>query len=323
MTLPFSPTPDNTPAKQRHGRRTPIDTPFAYSMTLARLPDADDFLNRFMDDTIGQNELEEPPMGSALPEESIDHAPTGSLPTDGAPHRDPESHSLIHTPAQDALGVVTDQDVIRIITQARDMALRSRANTGDGAGNATEVKCEAEDDEGLLVSVKDVVEEEVEDMMDICSENDEQGRYDMMDIFSECDCSSSPAYPRMGCHCALMQFLLSVPTLILIFLSLCAHSDFCSSLFSILSPRPSLLLPTLALILKSVTQSQLTRAKDLVLDLLGWGVSPEYLIHIGVSSQTIYRVFTDLNLRLPRNLRLGSGRIVTVTMELGVKTEDV
>ncbi|TFK28326.1 hypothetical protein FA15DRAFT_701212 [Coprinopsis marcescibilis] len=46
----------------------------------------------------------------------------------------------------------------------------------------------------------------------------------------------------------------------------------------------------------------LDRAKTLVLDLLGWGVEPEYLVTCGVSSQLIYRVFTDLNLRLPGNL---------------------
>ncbi|THU90362.1 hypothetical protein K435DRAFT_864383 [Dendrothele bispora CBS 962.96] len=53
-----------------------------------------------------------------------------------------------------------------------------------------------------------------------------------------------------------------------------------------------------------LTPDQLEHAKDIVLDLLGWGVEPEYLVHIGVSSRTIYRIFTDLNLRLPRNLAL-------------------
>ncbi|KAG2006971.1 hypothetical protein CC2G_014707 [Coprinopsis cinerea AmutBmut pab1-1] len=48
----------------------------------------------------------------------------------------------------------------------------------------------------------------------------------------------------------------------------------------------------------------LDRAKSLVLDLLGWGVEPEYLVNCGVSAQLIYRVFTDLNLRLPVNLRV-------------------
>ncbi|KAK7448137.1 hypothetical protein VKT23_013896 [Stygiomarasmius scandens] len=53
-----------------------------------------------------------------------------------------------------------------------------------------------------------------------------------------------------------------------------------------------------------LTPEQLDHAKDIVLDLLGWGVEPEYLIQIGVSSHAIYRIFTDLNLRLPRNLSL-------------------
>ncbi|KAG6811775.1 hypothetical protein H0H92_005905 [Tricholoma furcatifolium] len=43
-------------------------------------------------------------------------------------------------------------------------------------------------------------------------------------------------------------------------------------------------------------------AKDAVLDLLGWGVEPEYLVECGISSHAIYRIFTDLHLRLPSNL---------------------
>lgn len=52
----------------------------------------------------------------------------------------------------------------------------------------------------------------------------------------------------------------------------------------------------------SVTHEELDRAKSLVLDLLGWGVTPEYLIEYGVSQQIIVKIFTDLNLRLPANL---------------------
>jgi hypothetical protein len=51
-----------------------------------------------------------------------------------------------------------------------------------------------------------------------------------------------------------------------------------------------------------VTESQIDDAKSLVLDLLGWGVDPEYLVTSGVHPELIYRIFTDLNLRLPTNL---------------------
>ncbi|KAG1770286.1 hypothetical protein EV702DRAFT_1202470 [Suillus placidus] len=53
-----------------------------------------------------------------------------------------------------------------------------------------------------------------------------------------------------------------------------------------------------------MTCQDLDHTKNLVLDLLGWGVSPEYLVEAGVSAGVIYRVFTDLNLRLPTNLVL-------------------
>ncbi|KAF5346635.1 hypothetical protein D9758_013203 [Tetrapyrgos nigripes] len=66
-----------------------------------------------------------------------------------------------------------------------------------------------------------------------------------------------------------------------------------------------------------LSEHQLNRAKDLILDLLGWGVSPEYLVHVGVSSHTIHRVFTDLNLRLPTNLRLESEKVVAVKIKEG------
>jgi hypothetical protein len=51
-----------------------------------------------------------------------------------------------------------------------------------------------------------------------------------------------------------------------------------------------------------VSDEELDAAKSVVLDLLGWGVEPEYLIECGVSSQAIYRIFTELHLRLPVNL---------------------
>ncbi|KIO02671.1 hypothetical protein M404DRAFT_27583 [Pisolithus tinctorius Marx 270] len=52
----------------------------------------------------------------------------------------------------------------------------------------------------------------------------------------------------------------------------------------------------------TITQQEYDTAKDLVLDLLGWGVPPEYLLEYGISRHMIYYVFTELNLRLPDNL---------------------
>ncbi|KAH9933226.1 uncharacterized protein BXZ73DRAFT_101185 [Epithele typhae] len=52
----------------------------------------------------------------------------------------------------------------------------------------------------------------------------------------------------------------------------------------------------------ALTQPQYDTAKDIVLDLLGWGVPPEYLVNCGLSREIIYYVFVELNLRLPNNL---------------------
>ncbi|KAI5989074.1 hypothetical protein EDD15DRAFT_2171747, partial [Pisolithus albus] len=52
----------------------------------------------------------------------------------------------------------------------------------------------------------------------------------------------------------------------------------------------------------TMTQQEYDTAKDVVLDLLGWGVPPEYLVEHGISRHIIYYVFTELNLRLPDNL---------------------
>ncbi|KAI0328887.1 hypothetical protein GY45DRAFT_941144 [Cubamyces sp. BRFM 1775] len=52
----------------------------------------------------------------------------------------------------------------------------------------------------------------------------------------------------------------------------------------------------------AMTQAQYDTAKDIVLDLLGWGVSPEYLVNCGLSREIVYYVFVELNLRLPSNL---------------------
>ena len=52
----------------------------------------------------------------------------------------------------------------------------------------------------------------------------------------------------------------------------------------------------------TVTQAQYDIAKDIILDLLGWGVPPEYLVNCGLSREIIYYAFIELNLRLPNNL---------------------
>lgn len=57
-----------------------------------------------------------------------------------------------------------------------------------------------------------------------------------------------------------------------------------------------------SLIASTVRQGEYDIAKDVVLDLLGWGVPPEYLVHCGLSRQIVYYVFNELNLRLPQNL---------------------
>ncbi|KAI0357433.1 hypothetical protein OH77DRAFT_1398850 [Trametes cingulata] len=52
----------------------------------------------------------------------------------------------------------------------------------------------------------------------------------------------------------------------------------------------------------ALTQAQYDTAKDIILDLLGWGVPPEYLVNCGLSREMVYYVFVELNLRLPANL---------------------
>ena len=64
-----------------------------------------------------------------------------------------------------------------------------------------------------------------------------------------------------------------------------------------------------------MTQDQYNTAKDIVLDLLGWGVPPEYLLECGLSRHVIFYVFSELNLRLPSNLDT-SGLIPYPTPEM-------
>ena len=53
-----------------------------------------------------------------------------------------------------------------------------------------------------------------------------------------------------------------------------------------------------------MSDEDLERAKSVVLDLLGWGASGEYLVEYGVSPSVIHRIFANLRLRLPVNLGL-------------------
>ena len=55
----------------------------------------------------------------------------------------------------------------------------------------------------------------------------------------------------------------------------------------------------------TVNQHQYDTAKDIILDLLGWGVPPEYLVDCGLSREIVFYVFVELNLRLPQNLDTG------------------
>lgn len=56
----------------------------------------------------------------------------------------------------------------------------------------------------------------------------------------------------------------------------------------------------------AVSLADLDHAKDIVLDLLGWGVPPQYLLDRGVSPQLVHRIFTDLQLQLPQGFVLTS-----------------
>ncbi|KAF9011747.1 hypothetical protein BDQ17DRAFT_1344755 [Cyathus striatus] len=69
------------------------------------------------------------------------------------------------------------------------------------------------------------------------------------------------------------------------------------------SPPPGLTASASLLIMSA---ENLDHAKDIVLDLLGWGVSPEYLVDCGVSPQSLYQIFADLRLQLPENLSTGN-----------------
>ncbi|KAF9267367.1 hypothetical protein L218DRAFT_955260 [Marasmius fiardii PR-910] len=49
----------------------------------------------------------------------------------------------------------------------------------------------------------------------------------------------------------------------------------------------------------NMNQHQYDTAKDIILDLLGWGVPPGYLVDCGLSREIVFYVFSELNLCLP------------------------
>lgn len=51
-----------------------------------------------------------------------------------------------------------------------------------------------------------------------------------------------------------------------------------------------------------MTMDEYDTAKDIILDLLGWGVPPEFLVDCGLTKALVFYVFNELNLRLPNNL---------------------
>ncbi|KAJ3506569.1 hypothetical protein NLJ89_g6799 [Agrocybe chaxingu] len=62
-----------------------------------------------------------------------------------------------------------------------------------------------------------------------------------------------------------------------------------------------------------LTQDEYDTVKDIILDLLGWGVPPDYLIECGLSQEVIYYVFSELNLSLPEGFN--SSSLVPYTLE--------
>lgn len=52
------------------------------------------------------------------------------------------------------------------------------------------------------------------------------------------------------------------------------------------------------------------QAKVVVLDLLGWGVTPEYILDRGVSHKLLHTVFSELNLRLPESIAADYATVV-------------
>ena len=63
-----------------------------------------------------------------------------------------------------------------------------------------------------------------------------------------------------------------------------------------------------------VSPEEANRAKVLILDLLGWGVSPEYILQRGVSHEFLCYVFTDLKLRIPDSIAADFEAIKTASV---------
>ncbi len=53
-----------------------------------------------------------------------------------------------------------------------------------------------------------------------------------------------------------------------------------------------------------MTFTQFTEAKSLILDLLGYGVTPEFLAEVPVNKRLLVYCLRELNLRLPSNIKL-------------------
>ncbi|KIJ53497.1 hypothetical protein M422DRAFT_25373 [Sphaerobolus stellatus SS14] len=52
----------------------------------------------------------------------------------------------------------------------------------------------------------------------------------------------------------------------------------------------------------NMSAGEFAEAKSIILDLLGWGVPPDYFLNCGLSRESVYYAFTELNLKLPSNL---------------------
>lgn len=68
-----------------------------------------------------------------------------------------------------------------------------------------------------------------------------------------------------------------------------------------------------------MTQKQYDTAKDIILDLLGWGVPSEYLVSCGISREIVYYAFIDFNLRHPDSLDTSGLPSITELAELATK----
>ncbi|TCD63243.1 hypothetical protein EIP91_005799 [Steccherinum ochraceum] len=52
----------------------------------------------------------------------------------------------------------------------------------------------------------------------------------------------------------------------------------------------------------AMNQAQYDTVKELILEILGWGVPPDYLVKCGISREVVYYTFLDLKLKLPENV---------------------